>query len=150
MDQGTSGLQRQISFSEEIQCFETYSNEEYNRVPEEEEEVKEDEMEKVIDNLDIHALDLDIEEVSKIDFVDFHKMLELLDGDAEPCCDFGVFIFIDDIKKIRTELHTGDIVININEEDILEMTAAQVKNIIKKLESRNSKALSLLIGRKKL
>ena len=69
-DQDTSELQRQISFSEEIQCFETYSNEEYSREPEEDVELKEEEVEKVIDNLDIHAFDLNMEELFKAVFTD--------------------------------------------------------------------------------
>ena len=150
MDQEYSRLKRQISFKEEIESFETYSSEEYSRVPEEDEEDKEEEMEKVIDNLDIHGVDLNIEDLYTIDFVDFHKMLDLLDGDEEPCCDFGVFIVIKETEKLKSKLHNGDIIISVNEEDMLELTAAQVKKVIKKAESRNTKVLSLLIGRKKI
>ena len=43
--------------------------------------------------------------------VDFHKMLELLEDDGEPVCDFGVFLVQEESEV--GELRTGDLVISV-------------------------------------
>ena len=77
--------------------------------------------------------------------VDFHKMLELLEDDGEPVCDFGVFLVQEESEV--GELRTGDLVISVGDEECLESTAAQLRNTISRLDSRAT--VTMTVGRRK-
>ena len=70
-------------------------------------------------------------------------MLAQLCQDEEPICDFGIFV----CSKSEAELQFGDLLIALNDEDLLEMTAGQAKVLISKLE-RNRKH-QVTLGRRK-
>ena len=76
--------------------------------------------------------------------VDFHKMLELLEDDGEPVCDFGVFLVQEESEV--GELRTGDLVIRVGDEECLESTAAQLRNTISRLDSRAK--VTMTVGRR--
>ena len=76
--------------------------------------------------------------------VDFHKMLELLEDDGEPVCDFGVFLVQEESEV--GELRTGDLVISVGDEECLESTAAQLRNTISRLDSRAK--VTMTVGRR--
>ena len=79
--------------------------------------------------------------------VDFHKMLELLEDDGEPVCDFGVFLVQEESEVGEVgELRTGDLVISVGEEECLESTAAQLRNTISRLDSRAK--VTMTVGRR--
>ena len=76
--------------------------------------------------------------------VDFHQMLELLEDDREPVCDFGVFV-VQEAGEVA-DLRTGDVVISVEEEDCLESTAAQLRNTISRLDRRAN--VTMTVGRR--
>ena len=61
-------------------------------------------------------------------------MLEQLEDEEEPVCDFGIFVS----STADSELKFGDFVIALDDEDLLESTAGQIKVLIGRLDrSRN-------------
>ena len=86
---------------------------------------------------------MSVADLLALKLVDFHKMLELLEDDREPVCDFGVFVVQEDEVA---ELRTGDVVISVEEEDCLEATAAQLRNTISRLDRRAN--VTMTVGRR--
>ena len=86
---------------------------------------------------------MSVADLLALKLVDFHKMLELLEDEREPVCDFGVFVVQEDEVA---ELRTGDVVISVEEEDCLESTAAQLRNTISRLDRRAN--VTMTVGRR--
>ena len=86
---------------------------------------------------------MSVADLLALKLVDFHQMLELLEDDREPVCDFGVFVVQ---EGEVAELRTGDVVISVEEEDCLESTAAQLRNTISRLDRRAN--VTLTVGRR--
>ena len=106
-------------------------------------EAKEDDMEEQIERLNIIILDTNYDRLARTSLVDYHIMLGQLSQDEEPLCDFGIFVS----SKSEDQLHFGDLLIALNDEDLLESTAGQAKVLISKLE-RNRKH-QVTLGRRK-
>ena len=70
-------------------------------------------------------------------FVDYHNMLEQLQDEEEPVCDFGIFVS----SQSDSELKFGDFVIALDDEDLLETTAGQMRVLIGRLDRSTKKEL---------
>ena len=104
----------------------------------------EDEVERNIERLNILIIHEKVETLNKLGFLDYHKMLDLLKDEDEPCCDFGIFVVND--TDLCENIKTGDVIISIEDEDLLESTAAQLKTILNK--HINEQIVTITIGRK--
>ena len=104
----------------------------------------EDEVERNIESLNILIIHEKVETLNKLGFLDYHKMLDWLKDEDEPCCDFGIFVVND--TDLCENIKTGDVIISIEDEDLLESTAAQLKTILNK--HINEQIVTLTIGRK--
>ena len=75
--------------------------------------------------------------------VDYHIMLAQLCQDEEPLCDFGIFVS----SKSDDQLQFGDLLIALNDEDLLELTAGQAKVLISKLQRNRKHQVTLGRGK---
>ena len=106
--------------------------------------MNEDVIEEKIDKLNIHVKIMEVATLMRIDFVDYHKMLDQLDDEEEPCCDFGIFAVVD---HRAADLATGDVIISLDEEDFLDCTAAQLKTYLLKInEISNKSKVTIVYG----
>ena len=105
--------------------------------------MNEDDIEKKIENLDVYVTEIDLATLLRIDFVDYHKMLDILDDDEEPCCDFGIFAVN---HHHNSDPATGDIVISVEDEDFLECTSAQLKSYLEKFKDERRR-INYVYGR---
>ena len=150
-------INKQISFQEEEKLCETYSKEvsiefnsassinssllqEYDRGPDLDCDQREEEQLAQIENLQIIVSSAKVKDLQSLQIVDFHIMLESLEGDEEPACDFGVFI---SHNHLEYGMKTGDVVISIDDEDCLEKTAAQVHHSLNKLNTESTVTVTL-------
>ena len=93
--------------------------------------------------MNIIILDTTYDHLARTRLVDYHIMLGQLSEDEEPVCDFGIYVS----SKSEDQLQFGDLLIALNDEDLLERTAGQVRVLISKLE-RNRKH-QVTLGRRK-
>ena len=106
--------------------------------------MNEDVIEEKIDKLNIHVKIMEVGTLMRIDFVDYHKMLDQLDDEEEPCCDFGIFAVVD---HSAANLATGDVIISVDEEDFLDCTAAQLKTHLLKINGiSNKRKVTMVYG----
>ena len=70
-------------------------------------------------------------------------MLGQLSDEQEPVCDFGIFVS----SESDDQLQFGDILIALNDEDLLEMTAGQMRVMISKLERNRNHQVTLGRGK---
>lgn len=118
---------------------------EYDRTPDD--DMNEDINEEKINKLDVHVKQIEVGTLLRMDFVDFHKILDHLDDEEEPCCDFGIFALVD----CEADLATGDIIISVDEEDFLDCTAAQLKTHLLKINRRcNTIKVTIVYGKSNL
>ena len=134
---------KHVSFTSEVQYLLTYSSQEYDRGLSEDLEEKEAELEEQIERLNILIVETNYENLARTSLVDYHIMLAQLSKDEEPLCDFGIFVS----SKCEDPLQFGDMLIALNEEDLLETTAGQVKVMIGKLERDRNHQVTLGRGK---
>ena len=108
------------------------NSQEYERGDTENAADKEEDIEKQIESLNILVLNTDYETLRRTSFVDYHIMLGQLEEEEEPACDFGIFVSsqTDSDQQSSNQIQFGDFVIALNDEDLLEATAAQLKVLI--------------------
>ena len=70
-------------------------------------------------------------------------MLGQLSDEQEPVCDFGIFVS----SESDDQLQFGDLLIALNDEDLLEMTAGQMRVMISKLERNRNHQVTLGRGK---
>ena len=68
-------------------------------------------------------------------------MLDTLEENEEPACDFGVFITGNNHET--NGLISGDLLISVDDEDCLEKTAAQVHHFLGKLNPDSMATITL-------
>ena len=100
-----------------------------------------------MEKLDIIIVKTNASAMNRITFVDFHKMLEINETDESPVCDFGIYVSkveepSDAASKV--DINVGDIVLAIDEEDLLSMTAAQFKNHLSKIQKSFIKSIYMM------
>ena len=118
---------------------------EYDRTPDD--DMNEDINEEKIDKLDVHVKQIEVGTLLRMDFVDFHRILDHLDDEEEPCCDFGIFALVDRSFS-EADLATGDIIISVDEDDFLDCTAAQLKTHLRKINRRcNTIKMTVVYGK---
>ena len=93
--------------------------------------------------MNILILDTNYDNLARTSFVDYHIMLGQLSDDEEPVCDFGIFVS----SQSEDQLQFGDLLIALNDEDLLETTAGQVRVLISKLERNRNHQVTLGRGR---
>ena len=93
----------------------------------------------------ILIVDTNYENLARTCLVDYHIMLGQLSHDEEPLCDFG--IFVSSKSEDHDQLHFGDLLIALNDEDLLETTAGQVKVMISKLDRDRNHQVTLGRGK---
>ena len=93
-------------------------------------------------------LNINYEILKNVSFVDYHILLDLLEDDEEPSCDFGIFVSSTGDSDFQSEnlIQFGDLVLSLNDEDLLESTAAQLKVLINNLDGKRTHQITL--GRK--
>ena len=89
--------------------------------------------------MNIIILDTTYDHLARTSLVDYHIMLGQLSEDEEPVCDFGIFVS----SKSEDQLQFGDLLIALNDEDLLERTAGQVRVLISKLERNRHHQVTL-------
>ena len=102
----------------------------YDRTPDK--DMNEDINEEKINKLDIHVKEIEVKTLLRMDFVDYHKILDHLEHEEESCCDFGIFALVESSFS-EADLATGDIIISVDEEDFLDCTSAQLKTHLLKI-----------------
>ena len=70
-------------------------------------------------------------------------MLGQLSDEQEPVCDFGIFVS----SESDDQLQFGDLLIALNDEVLLEMTAGQMRVMISKLERNRNHQVTLGRGK---
>ena len=70
-------------------------------------------------------------------------MLGQLSDEQEPVCDFGIFVS----SESDDQLQFGDLLIALNDEDLLETTARQMRVMISKLERNRNHQVTLGRGK---
>ena len=93
--------------------------------------------------MNILILDTNYDNLARTSFVDYHVMLAQLSDDEEPICDFGIFVS----SESEDQLQYGDLLIALNDEDLLETTAGQVRVMISKLERNGNHQVTLGRGK---
>ena len=143
---------KRVSFCESVNYLETHSKEvrillnfklysflfnlqDYDRTPYD--DMDEDVIEGKIEKLNVHVKIMEVGTLMDVDFVDYHKMLNQLNDEEEPCCDFGIFAVVD---HSDTDLSTGDVIISVDKEDFLDCTAAQLKTHLLKINGISNKS----------
>ena len=116
---------------------------EYDRGQSEDLEAKEAELEEQIERLNILILDTTYDHLASTSLVDYHTMLGQLGQDEEPVRDFGIFVS----SKSDDQLQFGDLLIALDDEDLLETTAGQVRVLISKLERNRNHQVTLGRGK---
>ena len=98
--------------------------------------------------MNIIILNINYEILKNVSFVDYHILLDLLEDNEEPSCDFGIFVSSKGDSDFQSEnlIQFGDLVLSLNDEDLLESTAAQLKVLINNLDGKRNHQLTL--GRK--
>ena len=100
-------------------------------------------MEEQIERLNILIVDTNYDNLARTSFVDYHVMLGQLSDEQEPVCDFGIFVS----SESDDQLQFGDLLIALNDEDLLEMTAGQMRVMISKLERNRNHQVTLGRGK---
>ena len=117
----------------------------YDRTPDK--DMNEDINEEKINNLDIHVKEIEVKTLLRMDFVDYHKILDHLEDEEEPCCDFGIFALVESSFS-EADLATGDIIISVDEQDFLDCTSAQLKTHLLKINRRcNKSKVTIVYGK---
>ena len=152
---------KSVSFQDDVQYLPTYTpqvqfccnqkaditnnSQEYERGDTENAADKEEDIEKQIENLNILVLNTDYETLRRTSFVDYHIMLGQLEEEEEPACDFGIFVSFQTDSDLQSSnrIQFGDFVIALNDEDLLEATAAQLKVLISDLDKNTNHQITL-------
>jgi len=150
----TDKIQRRVQFSEAIETWTTYNSEEYDRSPEEDSEAREKEREIAIENLNIIATDLDPKYLEHVTFSDFHIILNILDIEDLPICDFGIYVSRIDSnsenglvgRSCDCNIKVGDMVIFVEDEDMTNVTSAHLNNFLQKYKGQ--KKIPIVLGRR--
>ena len=100
-------------------------------------------MEEQIERLNILIVDTNYDNLARTSFVDYHVMLGQLSDEQEPVCDFGIFVS----SESDDQLQFGDLLIALNDEDLLETTARQMRVMISKLERNRNHQVTLGRGK---
>ena len=100
-------------------------------------------MEEQIERLNILIVDTNYDNLARTSFVDYHVMLGQLSDEQEPVCDFGIFVS----SQSEDQLQFGDLLIALNDEDLLETTARQMRVMISKLERNRNHQVTLGRGK---
>ena len=100
-------------------------------------------MEEQIERLNILIVDTNYDNLARTSFVDYHIMLGQLSDEQEPVCDFGIFVS----SQCDDQLQFGDLLIALNDEDLLETTAGQMRVMISKLERNRNHQVTLGRGK---
>ena len=127
---------------------------EYDRALEDESEEREKEIENAIEDLKIIVTDIDPGDLKWICFSDYHTMLDIMKEDEYPVCDFGIYVSeINptedngmDGRKFHCNVHVGDIVICVEDEDVTAKTSAQLKHIL--ASRKGNEKIQFILGRK--
>ena len=100
----------------------------------------------MVEKLDIVIIETDPVLLRGVQFVDFHKMLENMNGEEETICDFGVYIcdIEDGSEALNLDIKTGDLVLYLDVENFLSSTAAIFKNHLVKFGQNR---ITLTLGR---
>ena len=129
---------------------------EYDRSPEEDSEAREKEIEIAIENLNIIATDLHPKYLEHLTFSDFHIILDILDVEDTPICDFGIYVSRIDSnsedslvgRNCECNIEVGDMVIFVEDEDMTNMTSAHLNKILRKYKGQ--KKIPIVLGRRQI
>ena len=104
--------------------------------------------------MNIIATELDPKYLEHVTFSDFHIILNILDIEDLPICDFGIYVSRVDSnsenclvgRSCDCNIEVGDMVIFVEDEDMTNMTSAHLNKFFQKY--RGQKKITIVLGRR--
>ena len=104
--------------------------------------------------MNIIATELDPKYLEHVTFSDFHIILDILDVEDPPICDFGIYVSRVDSnsenclvgRSCDCNIEVGDMVIFVEDEDMTNMTSAHLNKFLQKY--RGQKKIPIVLGRR--